>query len=138
MMKAKVDCISCVFNQALRTAKASGADDETIKQILFESSKLIYKINLDLTPPEIVIPFYETVEKVTRNSDPSKKAKIEHINKALSIYHRIHELVRKTKDPLKDAVRLSIIGNSPDPGSTKDSIDIEQEFSASPISEFFK
>jgi len=136
-MKAKVDRISCIFNQALRTAKASDADDETVKQILFESSKLIHKINLDLTPPEIVIRFYKTVEKVTRNSDPYKKAKIEHINKALSIYHGMHELVRKTKDPLKDAVRLSIIGNSPDLRSTKNSIDVEQELGASPNVEIF-
>ena len=137
MMKAKVDRISCVFNQALRTTKASGADYETIKQILFESSKLVHKINLDLTLPEIAIPFYETVEKVTGNSDPYKKAKIEHINKALSIYHGMHELVRKTKDPLKDAVRLSIIGNSPDLRSTKNSIDVEQELGASPNVEIF-
>lgn len=137
MMKAKVDCISCIFNQALRTAKASGADDETIKQILFESSKLIPEVNLDLTPPEIAIPFYEIVEKVTGNSDPYKEAKIEHINKALSMYRRMCELVRKTKDPLKDAVKLSIIGNSIDLGSTKDSIDVEQEFSASPNVEIF-
>lgn len=135
-MKAKVDCVPCVLNQVLRAAKASGAGDKKIKKALSNASKLIPEVNFDLTPPEIAVPFYETVEKVTGNTDPYKEAKIEHINKALSLYSRMCEFIRESKNSLKEAVKLSIIGNSIDLGSTRNSIDVEQEFNKIASSNF--
>ncbi len=135
-MKAKVDCVPCILNQVLRAAKASGAGDKKIKKALFVASKLISKISFDLTPPELAVPFYETVEKVTGNANPYKEAKIEHINRALSLYSRMYEFIRESEDFLKETVKLSIIGNSIDLGSTSNNIDVAHEFNKIASSNF--
>jgi uncharacterized protein with ATP-grasp and redox domains len=127
-MKARVDCIPCVFNQILRTAKASTLNENVIRKILFKVSMQIPKINLDITPPEIADSLYRIVEKVTRNSDPYERIKIEHINKALSLFPEMSNMVDNSKDPLKEAVKLSILGNSIDLGSTLDCVNVKKEF----------
>lgn len=127
-MKARVDCIPCVFNQILRAAKASTLNENVIRKILFKVSMQIPKINLDLTPPEIADPLYRIVEKITGNSDPYESIKIEHINRALSLFPEMLNMVNNSKDPLKEAVKLSILGNSIDLGSTQDSVDVKKEF----------
>ncbi len=127
-MKANIECIPCIFNQAFRAGKAATEDDLEIRQILDDAGKLVKNINLNLTPPEAAMPIYKLVEKITGVSDPYKNIKREQIETALQIYSLMKRKVEQSNDPLKEAIKIAIVGNVIDLGSTLDSIDIEKEF----------
>ena len=127
-MKAKLDCIPCLFNQAFRTARAATDDRILIRKILNKVGEKIKDIDLNLTPPEASLPIYKLVEEITGNEDPYKDIKKKHIKTALSLYPLMKKKVSASLDPLKEAVKIAIAGNAIDMGSTTENIDIKREF----------
>ncbi len=127
-MKAKLDCIPCIFNQAFRAAQNATNDKSLIRKVLNEAGGKVKDIDLNLTPPEAALPIYRLIDKITGNSNPYGDIKKEHIRRALSLYPVMKKRVSLSKDPLKEAVKISIIGNAIDLGSTLNEIDIEKEF----------
>jgi uncharacterized protein with ATP-grasp and redox domains len=136
-MKAKIDCIPCIFNQAFRTGNAATNDEKLIREILDRAGERVKDINLKLTPPEAALPVYELVEKITGNSDPYKKIKKEHIKLALEIYPLMKEKVCSSDDRLKEAIKIAIAGNAIDLGSTLETINVKEEFLNIEKGEFF-
>ncbi len=127
-MKAKLECIPCMFNQAYRAANTATNDAKLIRKILNDSGKLVERIDLSLTPPEAAMPMYKLVEEITGNPDPYSKVKDEHIKTALNLYPRMQMKVKNANDSLKESVKISIVGNAIDLGSTLEQIDIIKEF----------
>ena len=74
-MNIKPDCLVCLYNQALKTTKLLGLDDEKSAKILFEVAKILPNYSLNYTPPAIAKDTYSLIEKLTNNNDPLKKAK---------------------------------------------------------------
>ncbi len=124
-MVARTECISCIFNQIYRIAKEGGVSDENIRLILSIAGNEIKNFNFSQTPPELAYPLYSLVNKVSKTEDPYVEIKAEHIRKAKKLIKIF--LKRKHEDILLDSVKLSIIGNAIDLGSTVDSIDIREE-----------
>lgn len=124
-MFARTECISCIFNQIYRIAKEAGVSDENIRLILSIAGSEINNFNFLQTPPELAYPLYSLVIKISQNKDPYADIKREHIKKAKKLIKRF--LKREHEDMLLDYVKLSIIGNAIDLGSTVESIDIKDE-----------
>jgi uncharacterized protein with ATP-grasp and redox domains len=127
-MKAKLDCIPCMFNQAYRAAKTATTDEKLIREVLNRAGELVDKIDLSLTPPEAAMPIYKLVEEVTGNSDPYHFEKIKHIKTALELYPLMKEKTKNAENSLKEAIKIAIAGNAIDLGSTLEAIDVKAQF----------
>ncbi len=127
-MKAKLECIPCIFNQAFRAGSAATKNKSLIRKILNKAGEEVKNLDLNLTPPEAALPIYRLVAEVTGNENPYKDVKIEHIKRALEIFPLMKERVNSVDDKLKEAVKIAIVGNAIDLGSTLENIDIKKEF----------
>ena len=122
-MKTYLDCIPCFFRQALEAAKIAGANQVDQKKILIEVGKILPKLSLHSSPPEMARIIYKLVKEITHKDDPFKNIKIESNKIALGIYDKLKERVRYSEDTLLTAVELAIAGNIIDYG-IKNSLDI--------------
>ncbi len=136
-MKAKLECIPCIFNQAFRASSAATINKTLIRKVLNMAGEEIKNIDLNLTPPEAALPVYRLVEKITGNNNPYKDIKRNHIKRALEIYPLMVERVLASDNRLKEAVKIAIAGNAIDLGSTLEKIDIEKEFLSVENGKFF-
>ena len=110
-------------------------DVEVAKRVLDELGKKVKDISLDSTPPEIGKYVYHLVSEITGEPDPFKRVKKEHIDKALSLYDSLKELIERSEDRLLTAVKFAIAGNIIDLGAVKE-FDIEDEIKRISESEF--
>ncbi len=125
-MKTYLECIPCFFRQALDAAKMANADEATQKKILEELSKLIPKISLTASPPEIGRDIYRLVREISGERDPFRKIKEDSNKLALALYPELKKKVNDSPDPLLTAVELAIAGNVIDYG-VKNALNIEKE-----------
>ncbi|MEF3244652.1 MAG: ARMT1-like domain-containing protein, partial [Caldisericaceae bacterium] len=123
-MKAKAECLSCILNQILRVTKVATNDQSITEDIMKSSLQTLSFANLNQTPPEVAQPLYEIVYKLTNNDDPYKKIKMEHIKQALEIYPILKNSVINAEDPLLESLKVAIVGNAIDLGSTFDKVEI--------------
>lgn len=124
-MKSEVECLNCIYNQIRRISKVATKEVQTMELIMKESAKYLSLANLNLTPPELAESSYRLVNRITRNEDPYKNIKQEHINIALRLYPKLKEMVEKSSDKLLESVKISIMGNAIDLGSTQDEVKID-------------
>ena len=131
-MKTYLDCIPCFFKQALSAAREAGADEVQQKKILDEISLSVPKISYSLSPPYMSRIVYGTIRKITGVADPFKKEKIKSNKLALKLYPQLKERIKKAKEPLKEAIKLAILGNIIDFG-TGLAFDLEKELNSLPV-----
>ena len=125
-MKTYLDCIPCFFKQALSAARETGADEVQQKKILDEISLAIPEISYSLSPPYMSRIVYGTISKITGVADPFKKEKIKSNKLVLKLYPQLKERIKKAKEPLKEAIKLAILGNTIDFGAPL-AFDLEKE-----------
>ncbi len=128
-MKTYLDCIPCFFKQALVAAREAGADEVQQKKILDEISQEIPKISFSLSPAYMSRIVYGTIRKITGVTDPFKKEKIKSNKLALKLYPQLKKRIKSTKEPLKEAIKLAILGNTIDFG-TGLAFDLEKELNS--------
>jgi len=116
-MNIKPDCLVCIYNQALKTNKLLGLDDETSAKILFEIAKILPNYSLNFTPPQIAKDTYKLIEEITNNNDPLKKAKELSIQEAKSFKPTLYEEIKKSDDKLLTALKIAVAGNVIDFGA---------------------
>ncbi|MBN2120483.1 MAG: hypothetical protein JW734_05470, partial [Candidatus Omnitrophica bacterium] len=63
-MRTYLDCIPCFFRQALEGARIVGASPGLQKKIIDEFSRIIPKVSLNSTPPEIARLGYNLLKKL--------------------------------------------------------------------------
>jgi len=88
----------------------------TQKKVLDELSRLIPKIGLNSTPPEIGRIIYQLVSKITGEKDPFKEIKQKSNKQSLELYPDLKAKIETSNDRLLTAVRLAIAGNVIDYG----------------------
>jgi len=125
-MKTYLDCIPCFFKQALEAARTAGASTKTQKKILDELAKILPKISLTSSPPEIGRVIYALVSEITGKNDPYLKEKKRSNNLALGIYDKLARKIASAGDKLLFAVELAIAGNIIDYG-VKNSLNVDAE-----------
>lgn len=125
-MKTYLECIPCFFKQAIEAARFAGASKRTQKKILDELSKVIPKISLDASPPEMGRTIYGLVEKLTNKNDPFKRVKKKSNRTALRLYGKLKKRMQHCRDRLLAAVELAIAGNIIDYG-IQNTINVDKE-----------
>ncbi len=115
-MLAKPDCIPCMFNQALKTARAATDDEAAHRQVLQELADQLNTEFGDLTPAAAVMPVYEIVSRVTGVADPFADHKRESNRLALELLPSLRERVASATNPLDAALHLAAAGNVIDVG----------------------
>ncbi len=109
-MNIKPDCLSCLFNQALKVTKLLNLDDATSKKVFDKTAQVLIDHDMSSTPPQIAKDIYQSISHVTGYEDPVALAKEHATRMALEIDTSfIHTI--------PDAIKMSVIGNVIDFGS---------------------
>jgi uncharacterized protein with ATP-grasp and redox domains len=125
-MKARPDCIVCMFRQALNTARLVSDDPDVHYRVLNNLAARVVEQSFDQTPAALSKPAYEAVAEVTGVMDPYKAQRAETNAAALALLPRLRELVSAAADPLDAAVHAAAAGNIIDLGIGHE-FDIERD-----------
>jgi len=110
-MKLNLDCIPCFQRQALQAVRFISDDEKLHERVLREVAKKLLESNWDSTPPELAHQIHSIVKRITNENDPYKEVKRESNDLVLKMYPELKEKVKKSREPLRTAVRLAIAGN---------------------------
>ncbi len=109
-MNIKPDCLSCLFDQALKVTKLLKLDDVTSKKIFDKTAQVIMDHDMSSTPPQIAKDIYGAISEITGEEDPVALAKERATHEASKIDTSfIHTI--------PDALKMAVIGNVIDFGS---------------------
>ena len=125
-MKTYLDCLPCMMNQALRTARISTNDNAKIKQVLDEVGVMIKDIPMNHTPVQSGVLVYQKIREITGVVDPYKDIKKNSINEALALYPKLIKYMNSSDDNLITAIRIAITGNIIDFGMDKQYVLVEE------------
>ncbi|MEA3403453.1 MAG: ARMT1-like domain-containing protein [Armatimonadota bacterium] len=110
-MQTALDCIPCFQEQALRAARAAGATEDVVEQVLREVVRGIAAADWDATPIELGMPVHRAVREITGVDDPFAEDKRRSTEQALQHYEHLQAEISAADDPLRMAVAASIAGN---------------------------
>jgi len=117
-MKIHPDCRPCLLKQMETTARAAGADEDTLRKVASAiTSELDHVWEDYLTPPAVSTPLYHLTGRICGVEDPFLAIKVRFTREALKLLPELENLVQKSPDPLDTAVRISIAGNIIDFGT---------------------
>ncbi len=116
-MKAHLDCVPCIQEQALRAARAAGASQSQQRTILRRVLEHLAQADWTDTPLALGMGVHRIVRELTGVDDPFEQAKARANGAALALYPGLQEQVRNAEDPLRMAVRLALAGNIMDLGA---------------------
>jgi len=117
-MHTTLDCLPCFLRQALNGARlASPNDPDTQKRVVLAWAKAFSSFDLDRSPPALAGVLYAMLSEITACPDPYAAYKAKSNAHALSLVPDLSRVVRKSLDPLRAALGVSIIGNYMDPAA---------------------
>ena len=117
-MKIHPDCRPCILKQMETTARAAGADEDTLRKVADIGVSELDRVWADhLSPPAVSTPLYHLTGRMCGVEDPFLAMKIHYTREALKLLPKLQSLVHKASDPLDTAVRISIAGNIIDFGT---------------------
>lgn len=119
-MDAKVECIPCVFRQALATARCITDDPEVHENILHRVAEIYSTKKVKSTPAHFSQTVYEIIAEITGVRDPYAKEKKEFNELALEMVPECEKALEESHDPLETAAHLAVAGNIIDLGIGKD------------------
>lgn len=128
-MKAKSDCIACMFRQALTTCRLLADDPDLEVRVLQRLGAWLNHADMNDTPAALSQPAYEIIAELTGVRDPYAAAKKESNRVALAVLPRLKPLVDNAPDPLDAALHLAAAGNIIDLGIGH-TFDIEKDVEA--------
>jgi len=144
-MYIKNDCLVCIYNQALKTAKSLKCSDELTKKIMDDTAKILLKYDLNVTPPFIAKDVYKKIAKRVGKNDPLENIKAKSTKEAKKLRFFIKEMIKKSDDKLLASIKAAIAGNVIDFGAQKqfdlkDAVEevFEKEFGVCDYDEFKK
>jgi len=105
------DCISCIFNQALRVTKVLDLEDEKSKEILDLAASHLPTFSLAKTPPTNATPLYEDMAKLLGTDDLYADIKKHSIQKALSLKPKCERILAQSEDTFLTATKIAVVGN---------------------------
>lgn len=118
IMKTYLDCIPCFIRQSLEAARMVTDDEEVHSEVLRGVMKHLQAISFTNSPPELSREIHEIIRKITGSTDPYKKVKDQSNEMAKNEYPYLKKLVNDADDPLLMTIKLSIVGNVIDFGTS--------------------
>lgn len=122
-MNAQPECILCLFNQALNTARAVTDDRSVWTEVLHRLARQVPDIDLAQTPAAVSQNVYTLIAEITGCQDPFDEHKRTSNAIALRLRARLRDKVLRSPDPLSAALHLAAAGNVIDAGIGQASID---------------
>ena len=115
-MLIKPDCIPCILRVALSAIKKLRLDEVSVKALYAEllTNPALRGRVWDITPAEVIEDLWKKIIKTADSPDPFYTEKIDQNKKILALYPYLEKMVNEAADPLKLALKLSILGNSMD------------------------
>jgi uncharacterized protein with ATP-grasp and redox domains len=107
----KPECLTCIFNQALRVTKELGLDEKKTKEVLDASVRMIPSFSYSLTPPQNATPMYEMISKMLDKEDLYYESKHASIQKAKSFIPLCEKLIDESQDQFLTATKIAVAGN---------------------------
>jgi len=134
-MKIWPDCIPCIIRMSLNTARIVIKSDKEIKSFMDWLLQLSHfkETNWNVTSPDIIHDVWLMLRQMFAIRDPLEKIKKEQNDTACQVYPFAKDHVLKSDDPLGEAVKFAIAGNSIDimkaeiQAPTKEAIDKIQQ-----------
>ena len=116
IMKIWPDCIPCIIKMSLNTARTAMKTDTEIKSFMDRLLQLSYfrENNWNVTSPEIIRDVWLMIYQMFGTQDPLNTIKKEQNDTARKIYPFVKNHVLKCSNPLSEAVKFAIAGNSID------------------------
>ena len=125
-MKAKPDCIACLFKQALNTIRVVTPDPVVWQEVLRRTEAHAQGASMDQTPAALSQHVYRIVSEVTGVADPYRELKRHTNESALRMLPDLERIVNESADPLKAAIHMAAAGNIVDLG-IGEPFDLEQD-----------
>lgn len=116
IMKARPDCVACLFKQGLNTARIVSDDPDIHMQVLAAVADWSRKLSLNNTPAAISKPVYLFAAKISGVKDPYGKIKRETNKAALVLLPELRKFVEQSSNPLDAAIHVAVAGNVIDMG----------------------
>ena len=110
-MEAFVECVPCVMRQALEAALHATVDRTVHEEVLRRTALTLSRVDLREPSPVIIAAVHRIVREVTGLADPYAEAKSTCNHKALALYPRLKDVVRRSDKPLETALGLAAAGN---------------------------
>jgi uncharacterized protein with ATP-grasp and redox domains len=117
-MKAALECFPCFFTQILKTARLLSLTEEQTRDAIMRFSRRLPELSPRATPAGIGRELYLILSEISGVCDPYAEIKKRCTELALEIYPEMKERVRRARDPLREAMRISVAGNFIDFGTT--------------------
>ena len=118
-IRSELDCIPCLFAQAVRGARTAGLGEAEGRALLAWLGGEIARLDPDRSPPENGVVLYRRLTELA-GGDPFLAVKRRHTAAALGLVPPMRRLVEAADDPLDAALRLASAGNRLDPGALAD------------------
>lgn len=115
-MKAKADCLACMFQQALNTVRVVTDNPAVHTDVLRRLAACVSEADLDHSPAFVSQDVYRIVTEVTGVVDPYAEHKRDSNAVALKILPDLRRAVMEADDPLGAALHLAASGNTIDAG----------------------
>jgi damage-control phosphatase, subfamily I len=115
-MRIDVECIPCFVRQARETVCRVTSDDTLRWRVMREVCALVDGVTTGLCPPQFAEQVYDVVASVTGIADPFVAEKRLANELALAIEPRLRDVLAISSDPLLEAIKFAIAGNSMDLG----------------------
>ncbi len=126
-MRTYLDCFPCVLRQTLEASREATDDEAKQRELLNRVMELLIGLRLEVSPPEIGQVVHRLIREKTGVRDPYAEKKRHYNERALAYLPKLRELVKRSEDPLRTAVRLAIAGNVIDFGAQIDGFDLDGE-----------
>lgn len=110
-MKTHYDCVPCMLNGLINLFKQDIIEEKYHDSVIKEAMKYYSTLDFSQSPLKVNRDLHSIVRKVVKNPDPYKSLKDKYNNKALNYFDKYEEIVKKSDNPFKTALRLAIAGN---------------------------
>jgi hypothetical protein len=115
-LKAEIDCIPCLFKQALSASRRCTDDVEKLKRVQYELMRRVPAMRFDQTPAELSYYALRVVNEVLGCEDPFAAEKRESNRAMLELYPTLKRIVDSSDDKLHTAMKIAAAGNVIDMG----------------------
>ncbi len=117
-MKAHLDCVICLQQQALRILRLATDDQRLHTQTFKEVLQYLTNANWMTDPLTLSKGAWAIITRATGNHDPYQALKRQSNQEVLQLYSQLQEYVQTSADPLLTACKLAVAGNIMDFGAS--------------------
>jgi uncharacterized protein with ATP-grasp and redox domains len=115
-LRVAIDCVPCVFKQALSASRRCTSDVEELRRVQYELMKRVPEWSFDQSPAEFSYYAIRVVNEVLGCADPFAEDKHQSNTAMLELYPHLKEIVESSPDKLHTAIKIAAAGNVIDMG----------------------